>query len=159
MYIYIGLGKVHNGPIFSGDSLENSAIEVTSSSVHGSNPIARATNKINNDAFVSGHEIVPWIQWEFDGYLTVTRVIVVQRLDCCAERFANVHFHLGNNSAIVGQVNDNPRCGVFDGPGATGGVDVILCKKNMNPGKYFAFQRILEDDLDFGFSEIVIHGY
>ncbi len=138
----------------TGNSLETSASHVTSSGIYPGYSIANAINKATNNDFVSDHSNTAWIQWEFAGHVIVTRVVVVQRLGCCAERFANVHFHLGNNSAIVGQVNDNPICAVFDGPGVGGGVDVILCEKNMDPGKYFAVQRIAQDSKDLGFRRL-----
>ncbi len=59
-----------------------------------------------------------WFQWEFANDVTVVRFIMSMRDDCCGNFFSDIGFHVGNEPAVVGEINPNPLCALYQG--ATG---------------------------------------
>ena len=63
------------------------------------------------------------------------RIVVIQRLDCCGQRFVNIQVHIGFFSAQKRE--ENSLCTTFEGPSKTGAQDVMTCEETLEGTNVF----------------------
>ena len=73
--------------------------------------------------FHSKIENYPWLQIELSAPTEVSNVKIINRKDCCYDRFKNVEIRAGMNDVSAGTSNQllaiNTVCATFEGPPST----------------------------------------
>ena len=110
------------------------------------------------NTFLSGGRVYPWLQLEIECSFEVERLVVNNRPDCCGEWFTNVGIHVGDQTAVAGQLVDsqiNPLCATFEGPSVTAGQYSIPCTQLLI-GKYVILQIKAEGVTHLQVNEVTV---
>ena len=95
---------------------------------------------VNTVAHAALDALNPFFQIDFGSKVLVTRAEVVNRVDCCAERFKNAIVTVGNVPGIRGQLSANPQCGPKrDGPYSLGQTAEFICERPL-VGRFVTLQ-------------------
>ncbi len=85
------------------------------------------------------------------------RLIIVSRVDCCADRFHHIQVHVGNFG--VDQREDNELCAQMEGPVSDGSQVIMTCANPIEGTNVFVstyVQRVQGETLDI--EEILVFG-
>ena len=117
-------------------------------------------DKINGNFFASELEEFPWFQLELPIAKNISGLTLVNREDCCGERLENIEVRAGFDAVTsenkgVPLPEMNKLCGVFDGPGETGGEYKILCANGSIEAKYITIQIMGKQYLQISEIELI----
>ncbi len=85
------------------------------------------------------------------------RVAVIQRTDCCAERFHHMQVHVGyyEHAGLA----KNELCSMFEGPAKTGAINVMTCEQFVEGNKVvFSSTQERTGHDSIGMEEIILLG-
>ena len=64
--------------------------------------------------------------------IILSGITIHNRQDCCGDRLKAIEIRAGEDLIAddhSGPIEENTKCGTFDGPGRTGGVHTIICDR------------------------------
>ena len=100
--------------------------------------------KKNPDMCASKQDLVPWIALDFGEEIQVSvgKVVIVNRIDCCHARTKNLEVRLTNELPADGKslFTGGQLLGTFDGPGTKGQKIEIEAEEQMLSGRYLLVQ-------------------
>ena len=121
-------------------------------------------DKIDGNFFASELEEFPWFQLELPEAKNISGLTLVNREDCCGERLENIEIRAGfeevtseNKGIPLSEMNK--LCGVFEGPGETGGAYKILCANGSIEAKYITIQIMGKQYLQISEIELIGERY
>ena len=112
-------------------------IFVIASSVYGKEWGAHQAidGKFSKDGFGYFHSAVepyPWLMIRLNQGIILSGITIHNRQDCCGDRLKAIEIRAGEeliDEGHSGLIEENTKCGKFDGPGETGGVHTIICDR------------------------------
>ena len=82
--------------------------------------------------FHSAVEPYPWLMIRLNQGIILSGITIHNRQDCCGDRLKAIEIRAGEeliDEDHSGPIQENTKCGKFDGPGETGGVHTIICDR------------------------------
>ena len=89
----------------------------------------------------SGNEAAPWLALDYGSEVTVSTVVIVNRISCCGERTKNVNIRVSSTPPVSGSVTftAGQLLGTFEGPGTNGQRIQITGERELT-GRYVVVQ-------------------
>ena len=117
-------------------------------------------DQINGNFYHSEYEDFPWYQYQLPEKKNISGLTLVNREDCCGERMHNVEIRVGLDAATDANKglplsNINHLCGVFPGPGVTGGSYKIICENGPIETEYVTIQIMGKEYLQISEIELI----
>jgi len=100
----------------------------------------------------------PWWAVDLGTDVAISRVVMINRADCCASRTANLQIYTVNSMPSPGAVlssGGNQMCGTFQGPGGAGQEMTVTCAEGVY-GRYLVVQLMGQQYLHL--CEVEVYG-
>ena len=113
----------------------------------------------NNNLFHTVYGVKPWVQYEFDTVVTITKIIIRTKHTSQGSFFDDIRVKFGNSSYVVSN-SWNPLFVLGDfSPAASSGAIVVFKVDSTRTGKYLAFKYQKSDNHHVLIGDLKVIGY